>query len=67
MKRVIDSSVAFKWVVPEQDTDKALLMRDDYRNGILDLLAPNVSSADDKLVKKLQPHFPFIVALSAMP
>jgi predicted nucleic acid-binding protein len=42
MKRVIDSSVAFKWVVPETDSDKALLLRDDFRNGLLELIAPDV-------------------------
>src|SRR5438552_11857664 len=42
MRRVIDSSVAFKWVVPETDTDKALLLRDDFRNGLIELLAPDV-------------------------
>src|SRR5437870_1415630 len=42
MKRVIDSSVAFKWVVPETDSDKALLIRDDFRNGLVELLAPDV-------------------------
>ena len=141
MKRVIDSSVAFKWVVPEPDSDKALLVRDDFRNGLIDLLAPEVFpievghaltraerqrripsgsaipllrdilntlpllhpslpvllravevssqlqigvydclyvalaeaencelvTADDRLVKKLQPYFPFIVALASLP
>ncbi len=42
MKRVIDSSVAFKWVVPETYSDKALLLRDDFRNGLVELLAPDV-------------------------
>ena len=42
MKRVIDSSVAFKWVVPETHSDKALLIRDDFRNGLMELLAPDV-------------------------
>jgi predicted nucleic acid-binding protein len=42
MRRVIDSSVAFKWVVPENDTDKALLLRDDFRTGSAELLAPDV-------------------------
>jgi predicted nucleic acid-binding protein len=41
MKRVIDSSVAFKWVVPETHSDKALLLRDDFRNGLVELLAPD--------------------------
>jgi len=141
MKRVIDSSVAFKWVVPEHDTDKALLLRNDFRNAVVELLAPDVFpvelahaltraerqgrivvseaatfwidvmrtaplfcrsisltpraieissqmrigvydclyvalaeqekcefvTADDKLVKKLQPAFPFIVPLSSLP
>src|SRR5713226_1915250 len=42
MKRVIDSSVAFKWVVPETHSDKALLVRDDFRNGLVELIAPDV-------------------------
>jgi predicted nucleic acid-binding protein len=127
--------------VPEPHSDKALQLRDDFRNGVLDLLAPDVFpieighaltraerqvripkgtsiplirdilnalpflhsslpvllravevssqlrvglydclyvalaeseqceliTADDKLVKNLQPHFPFIVALAALP
>jgi predicted nucleic acid-binding protein len=32
MKYVIDSSVAFKWVVPETDSDKAPQLRADYEN-----------------------------------
>ena len=141
MKRVIDSSVAFKWVVAETDSDKALLIRDDFRNGLVELLAPDVFhieishaltraerqtripvgsalpllrdilvtlpvlhpslpillraveissqlrvgvydclyvalaerekcdfvTADDKLVNKLQPSFPFIVSLASLP
>src|SRR5260370_40615412 len=42
MKRVIDSSVSFKWVVPETHSNKALLIRDDFRNGLVELLAPDV-------------------------
>ncbi len=41
MKRVIDSSVAFKWVVPETSSGKALVLRDDFRNGSVELLAPD--------------------------
>jgi predicted nucleic acid-binding protein len=141
MKRVIDSSVAFKWVVPETDSDKALLLRDDFRNGLVELLAPDIFpieightltraerqgripvgsaipllrdilntlpllqpslpellrameissqmrvgaydclyvalaesekcdliTADDKLVKNLQQHFPFLVSLGSLP
>jgi predicted nucleic acid-binding protein len=141
MKHVIDCSTAFKWVVAETDTLKALQLRDKFRNAALDLLAPDLFpteignallvaerkgrigsgegaiffadilkmlpilhaaipllprayeiayqyrasvydclyvalaereqcefiSADDKLVKKLQPRFPFVIALSSMP
>jgi predicted nucleic acid-binding protein len=42
MKYVLDSSVAFKWVVSEADTDKALLLRDDYRNGVHELISPDI-------------------------
>jgi predicted nucleic acid-binding protein len=42
MKYVIDASVAFKWVVFEVHTDKALLLRNDLQNGIHDLHAPDV-------------------------
>src|SRR5437588_11720568 len=41
MKRVIDSSVAFKWAVPETDSDKAILLRDDFRNSLVELFAPD--------------------------
>jgi predicted nucleic acid-binding protein len=42
MKYVLDSSVAFKWVVPEVDSDKAERLRDDVRAAVHDLLAPDV-------------------------
>ena len=42
MKYVVDSSVAFKWVVPEADTDKAIRLRDAYAQGFHELLAPDV-------------------------
>jgi predicted nucleic acid-binding protein len=141
MKRVIDSSVAFKWVVPETFSDRALFLRDDFRRNLVELLAPDVFpievghaltraerqgripvgsaipllrdilntlpvlhpslpimlravelssqlrvgvydclylalaegekcdlvTADDKLIKNLQPHFPFIVSLGSLP
>ena len=41
MKYVLDSSVAFKWLVPEMDSDKANQLRDDSRHGIHELLAPD--------------------------
>jgi predicted nucleic acid-binding protein len=141
MKYALDSCVAFKTLVPEPDTDKALRLRDDFMNGIHDLITVDIlpaeiahaltraerqgritpaegalllkdlfkylpplhpylpllprtyeiSSAlrqgvydclyvalaeregcelvtsDDKLIKKLQPIFPFIVPLSSLP
>jgi predicted nucleic acid-binding protein len=142
MRRVIDCSVAFKWVVAESDTPKAVCLRDDFRNAVVELLAPDLLpveianallvaerggrialgqgprlfgdilntlptlypalpdllprayaiagltrasiydclyvalaeresceliTADDKLVRNLQPQFPFIVALSSLP
>jgi predicted nucleic acid-binding protein len=42
MRCVLDSSVGFKWVVPEADTDKALRLRDDLRNAVREFLAPDV-------------------------
>jgi predicted nucleic acid-binding protein len=42
MKYVLDSSVAFKWLVPELNTDKALRLLDDYQNAIHDLLSPDI-------------------------
>ncbi len=42
MRYVLDSCVAFKWEVPEPDTDNALRLRDSYRNGVHELIAPDV-------------------------
>jgi predicted nucleic acid-binding protein len=141
MKFVLDSSVGFKWLVPELHSDKALRLRDDYRSGLLELIAPDIFlieiahaltraerqkritpaqgalaladlmsmqpqlfsfiallprayqissdrqvgvydclyvalaeregcdlvTADDRMVKNLQPHFPFLVALASLP
>jgi len=33
MKYVLDSSVAFKWVVPESDSPRAVQLRDEFRAG----------------------------------
>lgn len=46
MRYVIDSSVAFKWLVPEVHSDKALALRDAFRNGVHELLAPDVFPAE---------------------
>ncbi len=42
MRYVLDSSVALKWVLAEADSGRALRLRDEYRNGTHDLLAPDV-------------------------
>ena len=42
MKYVLDASVALKWVLPEVDSDKADAIRDAFRKGIHDFLAPDV-------------------------
>jgi predicted nucleic acid-binding protein len=46
MRRVIDASSAFKWAVAEPDSDKAELLRDDYRSGVIELLAPDIFPAE---------------------
>jgi predicted nucleic acid-binding protein len=38
---VLDASVAFKWEVAETDSDKAKGLREDFRNGVHQLLAPD--------------------------
>ena len=42
MKYVLDSSVAFKWVVPERDSPRAVRLRDEFRTGVHELIAPDV-------------------------
>lgn len=42
MKYVLDSSAAFKWVVPERDSDKALRLRAEFQAAVHELLAPDV-------------------------
>jgi predicted nucleic acid-binding protein len=46
MKYVIDASTAFKWEVPEPDSLKAIQLREDYRNGIHELISPDIFSAE---------------------
>jgi predicted nucleic acid-binding protein len=42
MRYVLDSSVAVKWVLEEEHSDRARQLRDDARNGVHQLLAPDV-------------------------
>jgi predicted nucleic acid-binding protein len=39
---VFDSSAALKWYLPEAYADKAKQIRDDYRKGNIDLIAPDI-------------------------
>ncbi len=41
MRLVLDSNVAVKWVVPEDLSDRATLLRDDFRNSVYELIAPD--------------------------
>lgn len=42
MRYVLDSSVAFKWEVPEADSAKAIQLRDESRTGLHEFIAPDV-------------------------
>jgi predicted nucleic acid-binding protein len=42
MRLVLDSSVAIKWVLPEKDTPQAVRLRNEFRHGGHELLAPDV-------------------------
>jgi hypothetical protein len=71
MRYVLDSNIALKWVLIEADSDKARRLRLDFQNQIHELLAPDVFpivvTADDRLLRTLQPTVPFIVALGSLP
>lgn len=41
MKYVLDVNVGLKWVLNEIDSRKALRLRDDYRNQVHELIAPD--------------------------
>jgi predicted nucleic acid-binding protein len=40
MRLVIDASIGLKWELPEPDSDKANQLREAFRNGIHELIAP---------------------------
>lgn len=42
MKYVLDSSVAVSWLLPESFTAKAILLRNDFKDGVNELVAPDV-------------------------
>lgn len=41
MKLVVDASIGLKWVLPEPQSDKALQLRQEFRQGIHTLIAPD--------------------------
>ena len=46
MRAVLDSSVAIKWVLPEPGTPQAVRLRNEFRRGLHDLLAPDIFSVE---------------------
>jgi hypothetical protein len=46
MKYVLDSSAALPRVLPEKDSAKAIRLRDEARNGLHELLAPDIFPAE---------------------
>ena len=59
MKRavaVVDASVAVKWLFPEVDQEIARRLQDDYQNGAMDLIAPDllISEVGNVLWKRVR-------------
>jgi hypothetical protein len=46
VKYVLDPSAALPWVLPEPDSAKAIPLRDEARNAVHELLAPNIFPAE---------------------
>jgi predicted nucleic acid-binding protein len=46
MRYVFDSSAAIQWVLPEKYSAKAIRLRDDYHNGVHELLVPDIFPAE---------------------
>lgn len=46
MKYVLDASVALKMLLPEQDSPIALALREDFRNQVRELIAPDILPAE---------------------
>lgn len=76
MKLCLDSSTAIKWVLPEDDSPLALALRDDFRKGILDLIAPDVlpvevahalTRAERKGVLQVGEALPRLAAVMSLP
>jgi hypothetical protein len=70
MKYVLDSNVALKWVLAEADSGRAVRLRDEYSNGIHELVAPDIfpseianglASAQRQLMSRM-PRIPVTIA-----
>ena len=46
MSSVLDSSVAVKCVIPEKDTPKAVRLREEFRRGIRERIAPDIFAGE---------------------
>jgi predicted nucleic acid-binding protein len=42
MRQVLDSCVGLKWIFTETDSNLARKLRDEYRNAVIELIAPDV-------------------------
>lgn len=42
MKYVLDANIAAKWMLPENDSDKAIAVRDEFKQQLHELIAPDV-------------------------
>ena len=42
MKYILDASVAVSWVLPEKHSPKAVRLRNEFRKGLHELLAPDI-------------------------
>src|SRR6185369_10517895 len=46
MKYVLGASVAVKWVLPENEIQEALTLRDDFRKQVQELIAPDIFAVE---------------------
>ena len=46
MKYVLDASVAVSWVLPEIHTSKAVRIRNEFRKGLHEFIAPDIFPAE---------------------
>jgi predicted nucleic acid-binding protein len=77
MKYVLDASVAVSWVLPETLSAKAVRVRNDYRKGLHDLIAPDIFPGEvanaltraerKKIIKPPQGTKRFIAAMRFAP